>query len=58
MKYASIDLDCDKLIGKMLRAVTRGETLKLRVDLNEKEGNEQRPDYKSHDGISIWIKEN
>ena len=56
-KYLSIELDSLKLFGKMTKAVVRGEPLKLRVDSNDKEGNNARPDYKSYDGVSVWVEE-
>ena len=56
-KYLSIEIDSLQLYGKMTKAVVRGEPLKLRIEANNKEGNEARPDFKSFDGIAVWVKE-
>lgn len=57
MKSATIEINPEQLIGKVLTACIRKEPLKLKCKLNDKEGNNARPDYKSFDGISIWINE-
>jgi hypothetical protein len=57
MKYLSIEIDSIKMYGKITKAVVRGEPLKLRVEANDKGDNQARPDYKSFDGISVWVKD-
>lgn len=57
MKSATVEIDAEQLLGKVMRACIRKETLKLKCKLNDKEGNNARPDYKSFDGLSIWINE-
>jgi len=57
MKSATVEINPEQLLGKVLTACVRKETLKLKCKVNDKEGNNARPDYKSWDGLSIWINE-
>lgn len=56
-KSLRIELNADYLLGKVMRAAVRGEPVKLRVEENDKEGNPSRPDFKSFDGVSVWVNE-
>lgn len=56
-RYVSMSIEPERIIGKLLRALVTGQTVNLRIEENPKENIDSRPDYKSFDGISLWIKE-
>lgn len=57
MTYLSIEMESERFVNKILKSMIKGEPLRLRINSNDKEGNDQRPDYKSNDGISVWVKD-
>jgi DNA segregation ATPase FtsK/SpoIIIE-like protein len=58
MKTATIEINSEQLLGKILANAIRKEPTKLQLKLNDKEGNNNRPDFKSFDGVSLWINDN
>ena len=57
MKSITVEINSEALLGKILGCALRKETLRLKCLENDKEGNNSRPDFKSFDGLSVWINE-